>query len=212
MFADTGLIQTTAVLIFYTAFVKGQHGYVNNDGAFGHTRYMNEQFRMYCNSSTLLVNSSDYITWETPHKDILAAPFNDNNYELVEWFGVEGFELHIKSITTYTTGVYICRVGNKNNHAIRGRGIIGLYIHEHKYDDLFDKYRDNLVRAFIASGVFLVLALATGFLCHYSWRSDHREHEMTDYNSKVFEQYSHLKTNNSQSRNFYDNSAFMTKL
>ena len=127
-----------------------------NDDEWSYLWYPDEPFQLYCNSSKLSVRNTEYIVWQTPGEKILQPDHDDNLFKTNEYFGVPGYELHIKKLTSETSGVYICRVHENGTNVLRTQTILGINIRDHKYDELFDKYRHHVIVAVIATVVFVV--------------------------------------------------------
>lgn len=181
----------SALLLTATSGVRIGQGDKSVDKEWSYIWYENEPFILYCNSSKLAVKDSDYIRWEKPSKDgdtvILKRDHDDGNYKINQYFGVEGFQLEIKKITSGTKGVYVCRVHDNDTGVSRGHTILGINIREQQYDDLFDKYRHHFVVAVIATAVFLVPFATVCITYHFRYERRHgtREkyspNEMTRY-------------------------------
>ena len=162
-----------------------------NDDEWSYLWYPDEPFLLYCNSSTLNVTDTEYIKWMTPGKKILDSGFNDTQYATVEWYGVPGYELRIKKITAETSGVYTCRVHDSSTNVLRAHTIFGINIREHKYDDMFDKYRHHLIVAVVATVVFLVPFLTVCIVYNYRYTTPEDRARRQEKKSRSYEYNGH---------------------
>ena len=172
-----------ALLVTFSSAKNVGHGKTDLDEEWSFLCYENEPFMLYCNSSELSVQTTDYIMWEKPSKvgDTLTFKrnHNDMNYQTNEYFGVEGFQLHIKKVTPETSGVFVCHVHDGGTGISRARAIVGINIRERKYEEMFDKYRWHFIVAVIATAVF-VIPLATICIV-YQFRYERRMDKKMTY-------------------------------
>ena len=150
-----------AILVTFTSGENVGQGNLDLDDEWSFLWYEDEPFMLYCNSSTLNVQGSDYIMWEKPSKDgedtlRFERNHNDTHYQTNHFAGVDGFQLHIKKVTSETSGVFVCRVHDGTSHVSKGHALVGINIREKKYEELFDKYRRQFIVAIIATAVFVV--------------------------------------------------------
>lgn len=152
---------SVAILMSFTYGENVGQGKLNLDDEWSYLWYEDEPFMLYCNSSTLNVHGGDYIKWEKPSKEggntlKFDRNHNDTSYQTNNFAGVDGFQLHIKKVTSETSGVFVCHVHDGNTHISRGHAIVGINIRERKYEELFDKYRGHFIVAIVATVVFVV--------------------------------------------------------
>ena len=176
-----------AILVTFTSGENVGQGKLNLDDEWSYLWYEDEPFILYCNSSELNVQGGDYIMWEKPSKEGDTLKFerdhNDTSYQTNSFSGVDGFQLHIKKVTSVTSGVFLCHVHDGMTGISRGNGVVGINIRERKYEEMFDKYRGHFIVAIIATGVFVV-PLATICIV-YQFRYERRlgMDKKTSYNN-----------------------------
>jgi hypothetical protein len=95
------------------------------------------------------------VEWDTPTKMSLPTEYSDEDYKVETVDNIENVELLVKKIREENHGVYTCKVYDKNRD-LTAKVVYGLNIHSKKYRDMTDKYRSNIIVAFVATAVFIV--------------------------------------------------------
>jgi hypothetical protein len=96
------------------------------------------------------------VVWDTPTEMSLPTGTDDDNYKVETVDGIADVELLVKKIREENHGVYTCRVYEKKTRDMTAKVVYGLNIHSKKYRDMTDKYRSNIIVAFVATAVFIV--------------------------------------------------------
>lgn len=156
-------LQVVLSLCLLCAVTAEMEGYADNNDWWAFEWYIGEPFRFKCQTSGLNFTSNSLVVWDTPTKKSLPTSYDEDDYKVSTVDNVVDVELLVKKIQEENHGVYICRVYTKDTRDMTGKVIYGLNIHGKKYRDMTDKYRRNIVIAFVATAVFVV-PVATIFL------------------------------------------------
>ncbi|XP_060579438.1 uncharacterized protein LOC132736344 [Ruditapes philippinarum] len=132
-------------------------GYNDDNEWWAFQWYMGEPFRFKCQLSVLNLTSNNRVVWDTPTKMSLPTEYSDEDYKVETVDNIANVELLVKKIREENHGVYTCKVyENKNTRDMTAKVVYGLNIHSKKYRDMTDKYRSNIIVAFVATAVFIV--------------------------------------------------------
>lgn len=137
----------------------------------GYDWYRGESFSFYCNNSAMAVTTDHYVTWMTPSSKILRLDHDDEDFKVDTYAGISGFQLTLKNVQPQLHGVYVCQVYDGISRVKQGQIIFGMNVHTEKYRDLTEKYRSNIIVAFIATAVFVVPFATVCFVYHFQYRT-----------------------------------------
>lgn len=187
------------MLLVCVVVLLGVVGIRGDEPDWGFQSYLDEDFRLTCNHSTLLPQPRDQVSWELPNGNLLEQ--DTEKYTLTNGVStgaddVVGMHLTIRNVQDADAGVYVCHVyENFQMNAYRGRLLRGLNIGGPMYRDQFDKYREHLIVAVIAAVVFFVPMVTLCFV--YKFRYQTKEEKQAKYaqREEAFRHQRHLESN-----------------
>lgn len=150
--------------------VSGEHGWA-------YQWYEGEEFSFrYIHPGRNASDPDLIVIWETPGGSNLTSTSlgaDDPNFAVRDIEGIKDGELNFKRISEDLHGVYICHVYEYDSRVLVNRTIFGLNIREPRYRDMIDKYRRNIIVAFVSTAVFLVPLLAIILTYQFSYERVH---------------------------------------
>lgn len=158
------------------------HTFDIQEGEWGFQAYLNEDYTLECNHSSLAIASDDSVSWELPnHVELTQAHMESNKYLLHDGTtGVVNMKLTVKAVSEKDAGVYLCHIHTMSN-TTRGFLLRGLNLAGPLYRDPFDEYRQNLMIGGIAAACLVVPLLGGCFLYKFRYQTSEqrsKKHEL----------------------------------
>ena len=167
------MCSTVAILLlFMIPLVQGEIDF-RTEPTWGFQFLTGGNGQLECNDTNAMLEVGDTVTWMPPSKKmpiVGASGLNNEKYELIDKNSVKGIVLKIKQITSADHGIYICSVKRKNVDYLRVLRALNLY--EPAYNDMLDKYRNNIMVGGIAAAVFFVPLLGICLIYRFRYKSE----------------------------------------
>lgn len=160
-----------------------------NEPDWGFRSYLDEDYTLTCNHSTLMPEPDNYIVWELPESNIMLTNSN-NKFTLadsaVSGSRVTNMHLTIKDVKEEDAGVYVCHVYTSYAaQSKRGQMLRGLNIGGHKYHDKWDEYKDNLVLGVIVAACLFVPLVVSCFVYKFRYQTSEQKQAKHDLRAQA---------------------------
>ncbi|XP_025086464.1 uncharacterized protein LOC112559428 isoform X2 [Pomacea canaliculata] len=153
------------VLLLVTGLAAAQ------EPQWGFQSYLDEDFTVVCNDSSLILEPYNFVVWETPVGDLIEINTLDK-YVVSNVGKVINMHLTIKNVQEADKGVYLCHVyTDAQKIQKRGRMLRGLNIGGPMYREPFDEYRDHLMVGGICALILLVPLMTLCLLYKFRYQS-----------------------------------------
>ncbi|XP_033743165.1 uncharacterized protein LOC117329352 [Pecten maximus] len=130
---------------------------------------INAEVTLHCNNSVTMIQQGEIGRWTVPSEEILTDNHNDSNFQVHSMYGIEGYALLVKKVTTETQGVYVCIIYN-GVHA-REQVLRLVNYNGPQYENLSEKYETHIIIAVVATATFIGLLLIVCLTYRFRYRS-----------------------------------------
>ncbi|CAG5126077.1 unnamed protein product [Candidula unifasciata] len=141
-----------------------------NEQSWSQQSYLDVEYRLSCNDSSINVTAKGDVAGIWTKLGYDGDLTTDDNYELTD----RNMSLVIKRVTPEMAGIYFCEVIDQDGENV-GRVVRGLNVVEHRYHDILDKYRTDIIRGVITAAAVVVLVVGVCLIDRFQYQTQEQK-------------------------------------